>query len=90
MNDRFDKLENKLDKLDVHLGKIDITLARNTTSLEHHIERQSILEEHIKKELPPLKDHMLSINSGLKAVMWFCVGVSGVAGFIYTLLKIFQ
>jgi hypothetical protein len=58
-----------LDRLDGRLDTVDQTLVRNTVSLEEHIKRTNMLEEHVKgleKELTPVHAHVSFMNSVFK------------------------
>lgn len=86
--DKFDKFDNKLDKIDERLDGMSTTLVRNTESLEHHIARTNLLEDYVKKEIEPIKNHVQVVKHGFKAIMWMSVVLGGLAGFILTLKEL--
>jgi tetrahydromethanopterin S-methyltransferase subunit B len=81
MEKRFDKLESKVDQLDTRLDNIERILDRNTTSLEEHMKRSTMLE----MDMGPVKAHVALVALGFRGVVWFCGVIAGIAGFIYIL-----
>jgi hypothetical protein len=80
MDERFDKLENKLDKLDDRLDTIGLILEKNTAALEYHIKRTDILETSLsdfKDDLKPVEKHVAYMQGAAKliAILSLCVGL---------------
>lgn len=80
MKDDFDNINNKLDKLDEKLGRVDVTLALNTQSLIEHTRRTANLEDRVE---PLEKSHMLFV-----AMAKICIALAGAAGLIELALKL--
>ena len=74
MDDKFQRLENKLDTLGDKLADIDKTLTRNTVSLEDHVRRTNLLEE----KLAPVEKHVAMIQGIVKfiALMGVLLGIA--------------
>jgi hypothetical protein len=74
MDDKFQRLENKLDTLSDKLVDIDKTLVRNTVSLEDHVRRTNLLEE----KLAPVERHVAMIQGIVKfiALMGVLLGIA--------------
>ena len=64
MDDKFQRLEEKLDFLGEHLAEIDKTLVRNTVSLEDHVRRTNLLET----KLEPVEKHVAVIQGIAKFI----------------------
>ena len=64
MDEKFQRLENKLDTLGDKLSDIDKTLVRNTVSLEDHVRRTNLLEE----KLAPVEKHVAMIQGVAKFI----------------------
>lgn len=88
MQDRFDKVDEKLDKIEVKISNIDVTLARQAKDLEHHIYRTELAEENIqliRKELEPVKKHVNIMDATFKVIGVFASIVSFAFG-VYKIL----
>jgi hypothetical protein len=70
MDNKFDRLENKIDLVIEKIHSIDKTLERNTVSLEEHMRRTNALE----LKLEPVERHVSGVSVVLKAFGW-CVGI---------------
>lgn len=85
MDNKFQKLEDKLDRLDSRLDNVERIMERNTASLQEHMKRSDLLEAYVQKEMEPIKAHVALVAMGSRGVFWFCGVVAGIAGFIYIL-----
>lgn len=70
-------VNNKLDKIDERLDKVEQVLIRNTTVMEEHHRRSTLLEIHVNKieerflaELGPIKNYKDKISYGFKGIVW--------------------
>ena len=90
------KLEEKLDKMHDDIVEIKVTMARNTASLEHHVERTAIAEENIsiiRKEMEPIKAHVNKVEGGIaisSLVAKVLMGIATIAGTILGILRYFK
>lgn len=89
MDNRFDKLEEKLDKLDTRLDDIDKTLVKQHEQLTYHIKRSDqadaaidIIEERVK----PLEAHLIFVNNAIKII----IACSGIATFLFSIYSFFK
>lgn len=73
MDKQLNRIEEKLDKVADRLTSIDVTLGRQEEQLAYHIKRTDMLEE----QLAPVKTHVAMVNGALKLV-----GILGVLGAI--------
>lgn len=64
MNDWNNRIDAKLDHVVEKLEATNIILARNTASLEAHMEQTMLL----KKEIQPLKKHVELVNAAAKVL----------------------
>jgi hypothetical protein len=85
MDNKLDKILNKLDRLDERQDDMDKTLVRNTVSLEHHIARTNLLEDYVKTEIKPIKKHIDTVKYGFAGIMWLSGALVGLAGFLVIL-----
>jgi uncharacterized protein YdcH (DUF465 family) len=88
MDNRFNRLEDKLDKLDTRLDGIDKLQERLTVSVEEHVKRTNGLEDYIKDELPPIKAHVILVQNAFKVFMWVAMALGSVVGFLAALHKL--
>lgn len=73
-------MEDKLDKLSEKITSIDVTLAKQSVILEEHVKRTNLLEAKIE----PIEKHVAMVHGVLKFM-----GIIGVfVGLIEGLLKI--
>ena len=77
MDDKINKIHDKLDLIVDKIHSIDKTLERNTTSLEYHISRTNALEAKIE----PLEKHAAYASGIVK----FLLFISGIAALIKTI-----
>ena len=101
----MDRIESKLDKLDERLDRFENTLAeisislvklqaideRNTSSLEEHIRRTNLLEQHqdnqmlvLEQKMKPLSDLVTTVQTVVK----ICGGLAVVIGLIAAVYKL--
>ena len=88
LNERLDRLDNKLDAVQEHMGQIDVTLAQNTKDIAYHIKRTDALEQRVEQvadEMKPVREHV----ARLKGIGWFlgvCAAVLGVLATLRSLI----
>jgi archaellum component FlaC len=73
MDERIERIENKLNKIDHTLTKIEVTLAVNTKSLEEHMRRSDALEkmiDRVETDLSPVKKHVSNLQFIGRALPW--------------------
>jgi hypothetical protein len=69
--DKLDKLDQKLEKIEERLTSIDVTLGKQATQLEHHIYRTDLAEKHLsilEADLQPLKKHVVMVGGAMKLI----------------------
>lgn len=89
--DKVDKLDNKIDGIAGDIVEIKITSAKQNESLNYHIKRSDLNEENIeilRKEVEPIKSHVIAVNSIIKFVGIFSTIIGTILG-IFKLLKKF-
>jgi uncharacterized coiled-coil protein SlyX len=64
MDDRFNRLEEKIDKIDDKLAKTNEILAAQHVSLEMHMKRTDLLEQ----KLEPVERHVAAVHTILKFI----------------------
>jgi hypothetical protein len=69
---------DKIDKIHESIKNIEITLAKQHISLEEHMRRTELLEEHIK----PIQKHVIAVQG----VIAFLLGCAALAGLIKVFL----
>lgn len=82
MDDRLERIENKLDKVVDQIGEINETTAKQQVSLDYHIKRTDLLE----KKLEPVEAHVNLISSLFKIV----ASIAVLAGIVATILQIVE
>ena len=80
MDDRLERIENKLDKVVGDIGEIKETTAKQQVSLDYHIKRTDMLEE----KLEPVEAHVHMISSVFKIIG----GIAVVAGIVSVIIQI--
>lgn len=95
MDSKLNSIESKLDKIDERLDKVEQVLIRNTTVMEEHHRRSTLLEAHVDKienrfykELGPVKKHIDTVSYGLKGILWLFAGITALAGLFLTLKQL--
>jgi uncharacterized coiled-coil protein SlyX len=78
MDERLERIENKLDRVVDTMGEINATTAKQQVSLDYHIKRTNLLENKLK----PVEDHVAMVGSFFKLI----AGLSGVAIIIGTII----
>jgi len=88
-------VNEKLDKLDERLDRIELTLVKNTQILDEHQRRSTANEAHVaqleqtlKEELTPVKNHVDTMKLGFKIIVWIAGASTGVAAFVLTLKEL--
>jgi tetrahydromethanopterin S-methyltransferase subunit G len=71
MDDRLDRIEQKLDKISDEITAIKVTLHGQHVSIQEHIRRTEIAEanlEALREQLDPIEKHVLYVNGFLKGL----------------------
>jgi chromosome segregation ATPase len=101
----MDRIESKLDKLDERMDKLDNTLAeisislvklqaideRNTSSLEEHIRRTELLEQHQDEQMTILEEKLKPVSDLIvtaKVIVKVCGGLSVILGLMFAIYKL--
>ena len=66
-----ERIYEVLDKISDDVSELKVTSAKQEENLKEHIRRTEIAEENIgliRKEIQPLKDHVIVINGILKII----------------------
>jgi len=85
MDDKLERIENKLDKVVDQIGEINATTAKQQVSLDYHIKRTDLLEEKLK----PVEDHVALVGSffrligGLSVVSLIVAAVVAVLDYVH-------
>jgi len=80
-----ERIYEVLDKISEDISDLKVTAAKQEENIKEHIRRTEIAEENldlIRKEIEPLKEHVIVINGFLKIVGAISVIVGSVAGMI--------
>lgn len=80
-----ERIYEVLDKISEDISALKVTSAKQEENIKEHIRRTEIAEENldlIRKEIEPLKEHVIVINGFLKIVGAISVIVGSVAGMI--------
>ena len=80
-----ERIYEVLDKISEDISDLKVTSAKQEENIKEHIRRTEIAEENldlIRKEIEPLKEHVIVINGFLKIVGAISVIVGSVAGMI--------
>jgi hypothetical protein len=80
-----ERIYEVLDKISEDISDLKVTTAKQEENIKEHIRRTEIAEENldlIRKEIEPLKEHVIVINGFLKIVGAISVIVGSVAGMI--------
>lgn len=82
MDDRLERIENKLDKVVDQIGEIKETTAKQQVSLDYHIKRTDLLEE----KLEPVEKHVELISALFKIIGGLAV-IAGIVSVIFQILE---
>lgn len=88
MQDHLDKMDQKLDRIEDKISNIDVTLAKQAKDLEHHIYRTDLAEHNIellRTEIQPVKRHVAIVDASLKIIGAIASIVTFAAG-VYKLI----
>jgi cob(I)alamin adenosyltransferase len=80
-----ERIYEVLDKISEDISDLKVTAAKQEENIKEHIRRTEIAEENldlIRKEIEPLKEHVIVINGFLKIIGAISVIVGSVAGMI--------
>lgn len=87
LNDRLDRLENKVDSVQSHCAQIDVTLTKQAADVEHHIKRTDLLEyrvEQVAASIRPISEWQTRI----KAIGWLVGFIATAAGILETINRL--
>lgn len=82
MDDRLERIENKLDKVVDEISEIKETTAKQQVSLDYHIKRTDLLEE----KLEPVEAHVQLVSSLFKIIGGIAV-IAGIVSVIFQILS---
>jgi archaellum component FlaC len=85
MEDKLNRIENKIDKIDERLCNIDVTLGKQSVVLEDHTRRSLANEkavEYLKEELKPILKHVTIVN-----FLGRSLGIVLCSDLVYNLIK---
>jgi BRCT domain type II-containing protein len=80
-----ERIYEVLDKISDDVSELKVTSAKQEENIKEHIRRTEIAEENlelIRKEMQPLKEHVIVINGVLKIVGAVSVIVGSIAGIV--------
>lgn len=80
-----ERIYEVLDKIGEDISELKITAAKQEENLKEHIRRTDIAEENlelIRKEIQPLKEHVIVINGVLKIIGAISIIIGSAAGMI--------
>ena len=83
-----DRLEDKIDKLVDKVSSIDITLAKQEVNLALHMKRADALEAQIE----PLKQHVEMVSTAAKFFKWIAgtgIGSALIHTVLHYLMKVY-
>ena len=79
-----ERLYELLDKIGEDISELKITAAKQEENIKEHIRRTELAEENleiIRKEIQPLKEHVIAINGVLKIIGVISIIIGSAAGF---------
>lgn len=94
MND--DRIYEVLGKISEDVSELKVTSAKQEENIKEHMRRTELAEENLsllRKEMEPLKLHVVSINAMLKGIGLVSVVVGSIVGIIQAaeiFIKIFK
>lgn len=91
MDKQIERILDKLEKIDDKIADIDRTLVKNTESLQEHMRRTNLLEQHLNKQdqkLEPVFKHVDRVGFIVSILKW--IGFSGVLGIIGYSIKFYM
>lgn len=93
MDNKLEKIITMIESIEDELKHLQITMTKNTSSLDYHIERTNLAEEHIelaREEVKLLKEQMIEEFKPIKSHVSFVTGAIwalGIAGTIFLALN---
>lgn len=74
---RLERIEDKVDKVQDAISRIDVTLAKQHTSLEHHIARTDALEAIVNANRThvSLMQSLVKLGAAISAVVAFALAI---------------
>jgi hypothetical protein len=93
MDERINRLEDKLDRMDGRLDKMAVILAKNTELLDIHIKRTDLLEDYLRDEivardLNPIKEHVMNVRAASRIIVWVASAAAGTLAFLIGLKQL--
>lgn len=79
-----ERIYELLDKISEDISELKVTSAKQEENIKEHIRRTELAEENleiIRKEIQPLKEHVIAINGVLKIIGVISVIIGSAAGF---------
>ena len=86
-----ERIFEALDKISEDISELKIVAAKQEENIKEHIRRTEIAEENlvlIRKEMEPLKEHVIAINGVLKVIGVISIILGSAAGFFELSTKI--
>lgn len=90
---KLDKLTDKVDSLGKDTSEMKATMVGQAGTLSEHIRRTQLAEENIemiRKDVEPIKAHVLMMKGGAKFAAAVCGGAVALTAVVEMLLKIFR
>ena len=79
-----ERIYELLDKISDDISELKITAAKQEENIKEHIRRTELAEENleiIRKEIQPLKEHVIAINGVLRIIGVISIIIGSAAGF---------
>lgn len=80
MEDKLERIENKIDKIVEDISEIKTITAKQQVSLDYHIKRTDLLEE----KLEPVESHVKLISAFFKIIG----GIAVIAGIVSVIIQV--
>lgn len=88
-----DRLFELLDKISEDVSDLKVTVAKQEENIKEHIRRTELAEENldlIRKEMLPLKEHVVTINGVLKSLGIISVVIGSGVSFFQIIRQIIE
>lgn len=86
-----DRLFEVLDKISEDVSDLKVTIAKQEENIKEHIRRTELAEENldlIRKEMQPLKEHVIAINGVLKSIGIISIIIGSGVSFFQLIQKV--
>jgi len=86
-----DRLFEVLDKISEDVSDLKVTVAKQEENIKEHIRRTELAEENldlIRKEMQPLKEHVIAINGVLKSIGIISIIIGSGVSFFQLIQKV--